>query len=81
VVRPCRESITRERRKLKKQRKMVDSGLMTPEQVERSYQSWRGGMMRLDARRTVQSMDSLYRELFGTPEKPSRGVSLKSPSQ
>lgn len=78
VVRPSRESVTRERRKLKKQRKMIDCGLMTPEQVERSYQSWRGGMKRLDAHRTVLSMDALYRELFPTPENaPRGGVSLK----
>ena len=65
VVRPCRDSITRERRKLKKQRKLVDDGRMTLEQVELSYQSWRGGMKRLDAHRTVLAMDRLYRELFG----------------
>lgn len=65
VVRPCRDSITRERRKLKKQAALVARGLMTREQVERSYQSWRGGMAKLDARRTVLSMDALYKELFG----------------
>lgn len=78
VVRPSRESITRERRKLKKQRKLVDLGMMTPEQVERSYQSWRGGMKKLDAHRTVLSMDALYRKLFSTSENaPRGGVSLK----
>lgn len=73
VVRPSRESVTRERRKLKKQRKMVEAGLMTPEQVERSYQSWRGGMKMLDAHRTVLSMDALYRKLFSTSENAPRG--------
>ena len=38
---------------------------MTVEQVEKSYQSWRGGARRLDAHRTVIEMDRLYRELFG----------------
>lgn len=64
IVRPCRQSITRERRKLKKQKALVDSGLMTTEQVFASYQSWRGGQMRLNSHRTVLSMDRLYRELF-----------------
>lgn len=41
VVKPCRDSITRERRKLKKMARMVADGIMTPEQVEQSYQSWR----------------------------------------
>ena len=40
---------------------------MTPEQVEQSYQSWRGGMKRLDAHRSVRAMDALYRSLFGNP--------------
>ena len=65
VVKPCRDSITRERRKLKKMARMVADGIMTPEQVERSYQSWRGGMKRLDAHRSVRAMDALYRSLFG----------------
>lgn len=64
VVKPCRDSITRERRKLKKMARMVADGVMTPEQVERSYQSWRGGMKRLDAHRSVLAMDALYRSLF-----------------
>lgn len=64
VMRPCRDSITRERRKLKKQAELVRQGKMTMEQVERSYQSWRGGMKRLDAHKTVITMDALYHDLF-----------------
>ena len=45
--------------------RMVADGVMTPEQVEQSYQSWRGGMKRLDAHRSVRAMDALYRSLFG----------------
>lgn len=37
---------------------------MTPEQVQQSYQSWRGGMAHLDAHRSVLAMDALYRSLF-----------------
>lgn len=64
VMRPCRESITRERRKLKKQAQMVREGTMTMEQVRQSYQSWRGSLSRLDAHKTVTTMDALYHELF-----------------
>lgn len=64
VMRPCRDSITRERRKLKKQAVLVRQGKMTMEQVERSYQSWRGSMKRLDAHKTVITMDALYHDLF-----------------
>lgn len=64
VMRPCRDSITRQRRKLKKMRAMLDDGRITFEQVRRSYQSWRGSALKLDARRTVGAMDALFRELF-----------------
>lgn len=64
VVRPCRDSITRERRKLKKHKTLYDKGLMTYEQVEQSYQSWRGGMLKLDAHKTVLAMDALFAQLF-----------------
>lgn len=63
-MRPCRDSITRQRRKLKKMRAMLDDGRITFEQVRRSYQSWRGSALKLDARRTVGAMDALFRELF-----------------
>lgn len=65
AVRPCRETITRERRKLKAFKRMLDAGDMTIEQISQQYQSWRGGIERLDAHRTLLSMDALYRELFG----------------
>lgn len=65
VVRPSRDSITRERRKLKSFKRMLERGEITREQVIQSYQSWRGGMLRLDAHGTVVSMDSLFKELFG----------------
>lgn len=64
VVRPCRSSVTRQRRKLKKQAALVARGVMTVEQVNQSYQSWRGGMKRLDAHETVRRMDALYKQLF-----------------
>lgn len=66
VMRPCRASVTRERRRLKKQRKMLDDGRLNMDQIIRSYQSWRGSMLRLDAFKTVRSMDALFRELFGS---------------
>lgn len=70
VVRPSREAITRERRKLKAMRRMLDRGEITLRQINQSYQSWRGGMLRLDAHDTVLSMDRLYKELFGNEYPP-----------
>jgi hypothetical protein len=57
--------VTRQRRKLKKQAALVAKGIMTVEQVNQSYQSWRGSMKRLCAHETVKRMDALYKELFG----------------
>lgn len=65
IVRPCRDTITRERRKLKALKRMLDSGDIAMEQIEQQYQSWRGGLVHLDAHDTLLSMDALYRELFG----------------
>lgn len=73
VVRPSREAITRERRKLKAMRRMLDRGEITLRQINQSYQSWRGGMLRLDAHDTVLSMDRLYKELFGNEYPPRSG--------
>ena len=64
VVRPCRESIARQRRKLKKQAALVRAGVMTREQAVQSYQSWRGMVMHLDAHETLLRMDALFKELF-----------------
>lgn len=65
VMRPCRESITRERRKLKALARMYRRGEIDFELIEQQYASWRGGLKGLDAHRTLLSMDALYRSLFG----------------
>lgn len=65
VTRPSRESAVRQRRKLKKFHKFLAAGVMTLEQIRDSYMSWRGFIMRKNARRTVHNMDLLYKKLFG----------------
>ena len=64
IKKPCRKCIVAARRKLKKQAKLVKAGIMTPEQVKVSYTSWCGSMVHRNARRTMRSMDLLYKELF-----------------
>lgn len=64
VVRPARACVTRERRRLRGQARLVARGEMTPDEVAQSYQSWRGGMKHLDAHRTVLEMDRLYARLM-----------------
>lgn len=64
IVRPCRSTVTRQRRRMKKLAAFVERGEMTREQAVQSYQSWRGSMKHLNAHDTVKSMDALFNELF-----------------
>lgn len=64
IRKPCRDSITRERRKLKKQAKLAERGIMTFEQARVSYASWKGSMSHRNAYRTVSNMDRLFNQLF-----------------
>ena len=65
IVKPCRETITRERRKLKSLHRMFERGEIELWQIAQQYMSWRGGLVHLDAHRTIVSMDALFRQLFG----------------
>ena len=60
VRKPCKANITRERRKLKKLR---GKGIPLKD-IEDSYKSWRGNMLRYDAYRAVSNMDKLYSKLY-----------------
>lgn len=64
VKKICRDSVTRERRKLKKFAKWVNAGKMAFSQVEEQYASWRGYAGKKDAHKTIRSMDALYNRLF-----------------
>lgn len=64
VVRPSRETITSERRKLKRQARLVADGKMTFEQAYASYQSWRSHVLDMDAHELVLRMDRLFADLF-----------------
>lgn len=64
IRKPCHKAIVRERRKLKKQKKLVDAGIMTFADVRCSYASWRGSMKPRNARKTIHSMDKLFDSLF-----------------
>jgi len=64
IKKPCRESITRERRKLKKQAKLYEKGVLPLSSIEQSFQSWLGSMKHRNAKRTVRSMTALYNKLF-----------------
>ena len=65
IMKPCRDSVKRQRRKLKAFRKKVDAGEMSLEDVRCSYESWRGYNAHLNGFKSLRSMDRLYHELFG----------------
>lgn len=66
VVRPTREAVTRERRRLKRQARLVADGVMTFEEAQLSYLSWRSHVLDMDSHELVGRMDALFWELFGS---------------
>jgi len=65
ILRPARVGATRQRRKLKKFKKLYDLGEMDLHSIRNSYMSWRGYIKHTQAGRTMKSMDDLYKRLFG----------------
>lgn len=60
-----RDSITRQRRRLKKFAKLVAAGEMTIEDAKTAYGSWKGYALRRGGKLAVRRMDRLFRKLFG----------------
>jgi hypothetical protein len=63
VVKISRQSITRERRKIKKLAAKWKSGEIEFRHLISSYKSWRGTALKFDSYATVQSMDELFYRL------------------
>lgn len=64
VKRMNKDSIARERRKLKSYRRLMDKGEMPYKDILDSYSSWRGNLKHYKAFHTSQNMDKLFNELF-----------------
>lgn len=64
VMRLTRKNITKRRRLMRKQKRMIDEEKIDFQTVRQSYQSWRGYASQCDSFRTVQNMDRLFDELF-----------------
>ena len=58
------KSITRERRKLKAYKRLLDAGRITLDEVENIYKSWICGNWRRMSHRQIFNMHKLYIELF-----------------
>lgn len=58
------ETITRERRKLKKYKKLLRNGNASYENIKQSYKSWMGKYAKVMSKRQTQNIKALYKELF-----------------
>lgn len=63
VKKPCAKSITRERRKLKKQFKLVAEGKLKLEALVQSFASWHGSVKHKTARKSIYNMMQLFNKL------------------
>ena len=77
AVIPVNKSIVRERRKLKKLQKLKFKKLITKEQIQEQYKSWRGNLIKYNAYKSVQKMDALYNYLYGGIENDRRTETVK----
>lgn len=67
IKRINKDSITRERKKLKKFRRMLDEGSITYKEIQEQYNSWRGNLKYYSAYNVTKNMDKLFNELFIKP--------------
>ena len=58
-------SVTRERRRMKAYKSLMDKGRMTYEDIEQAAKSWMGDYARLMSRKQIEHMKAHYRALFG----------------
>lgn len=65
VVIPCRKSIIRERRKLKKLKSIFDDRKLSNNDIKLQYKSWRGNVIKYNSRKSIQNMDYFYKSLYG----------------
>lgn len=65
IKKACRDSITRERRKLKGQAVLLEKNILVTKDVEISFTAWLGSMNCRHARKTVFEMKKLYRKTIG----------------
>lgn len=78
VIRITPKSVTRQRRRIKAYKRILDRGIVTYTDVEQAVRSWMGGNVNHMSKIQIQNMKSLYQELFG---KELRWKQQKSHSQ
>lgn len=64
IRRPDKYNITREKRKLKSFKRLLDCGDMTIEEISNQYYSWRGNILKYDGYKSIVNSDLLFNSLF-----------------
>ena len=64
IKKPCRTSITRERRRLKRQLKLLKNGVLQLSHIEISLASWRGSMVHRHARKSIYEIEKIYKNFL-----------------
>lgn len=59
------KSVTRERRKIKAYKRLLDKGEMSYKDIEQAVKSWMGAYHKLMSKKQKNNMKVLYKELFG----------------
>ena len=59
-----KEKISQKKRKLRKMKKLVDQGLITKEDVNKSYESWKSSVRKGNTYSLIISMDQFYKNLW-----------------
>ena len=64
IERLSRETIVRQRRKLKKYKRLLDEGVVPYNKIQNQYQSWIGSFRKQMSKAQIESMNNLYNKLF-----------------
>ena len=66
IMRPINANIKARKRRIKRQKELLDSGKMTMGSIMQSYISWRGYATKYDIKhKTLKEIDNLFEENFG----------------
>ena len=72
------KAVTRERRKIKAYKRLLDRGEMPYADIENAYKSWMGNFAAVMSKRQIKNMKRLYIELFGKDVRWKKQLSHSS---
>lgn len=72
IKKPCRSCIVRERRRLKRQLKLVLKGILNISHIKISVASWKGSMLHRHARKSVYEVEKIFNDFIKTMEEDKK---------